>query len=320
MRVDIKDRSALISVRPSDIASYLRSRGWTEHGAQNGAWATFIRDDVEIAIPLTTNLVDFPQRMADALHTLELVEERDQTEILADLSLTSDDVVRIRIADVEARDGTLSLERASRVVSRTYDLMLAAACAAVEPKLYYPSRKPQKAMDYMRNIRMGQTERGSFVIAALSRVSPELMPADEASALGIPEPFERQVTEMLACALGAASEAASTRSPVGLDSSKGGIPGSQRESVRCHRRNGAVRGAMARRRDRHVMGTKSTDARNPSEPLSGHRGHGPRPSGDSASIQVEVTSRRLRTLWTRSPIESGPRRSRRRGYDCGADR
>jgi len=208
MRVDIKDRSALMSVRPSDIASYLRSRGWTEHGAQNGAWATFIRDDVEIAIPLTTNLVDFPQRMADALHTLELVEERDQTEILADLSLTSDDVVRIRIADVETRDGTLSLERASRVVSRTYDLMLAAACAAVEPKLYYPSRKPQKAMDYMRNIRMGQTERGSFVIAALSRVSPELMPADEASALGIPEPFERQVTEMLACALGAASQAA----------------------------------------------------------------------------------------------------------------
>jgi len=210
MKVDVKDRDALNSVRPSDIASYLRSRGWAEQGMPNRIRAYFVRDDVEIAIPLTTNLRDFPQRIADALRTLELVEERDQTEILADLSLTSDDVVRIRIADAETRDGTLSLERAAQVVSRTYDMMLAAACATVDPKLYYPSRKPQRAMDYMRNIRMGQTERGSFVITALSRVSPELMRADEARELGIPEPFERQVTGTLAGALGAASEAAVT--------------------------------------------------------------------------------------------------------------
>jgi hypothetical protein len=208
MRVDIRDRNVLASVRPSDVTSYLRSRGWIEDGSPAASSATFIQNDVEIAVPLTTELRDFPLRISDALRTLELIEQRSQTEILLDISLTSDDVIRVRISDVDARDGTLSLERASRVVAKTYDLLLAAACAAIDPKLYYPSRKPQKAMEYMRNIRMGQTEHGSFVVTALSRVSPELMPAHEATALGIPEPFERQVTQRLAHALAAASSAA----------------------------------------------------------------------------------------------------------------
>ncbi len=157
---------------------------------------------------MTADLRDFSHRIADALRTLERVEERDQIEILADLSLTSDDVIRVRLTDTEAVDSTLSLERASHVVARTYDLILAAACAATEPRLCYPSRKPQKATDYMRNVRMGQTERGSFVITALSRVAPALQFAEEADALGIPEPFERRVTEKLASALDAASSAA----------------------------------------------------------------------------------------------------------------
>ena len=55
---------------------------------------------------------------------------------------------------------------------------------------------------------MGQTERGSFVITVLSRVSPVLMSPEDADALAVPEPFERQVTEKLVVALTAASSAA----------------------------------------------------------------------------------------------------------------
>jgi hypothetical protein len=221
MRVDIKDGNALSGVRPPDVLSYLRARGWSERGRSNGTWASFVREDFEIAVPLTTHLRDFAHRIADAIRTLELVEERDQVEILADLSVTSDDVIRIRIPDADDGGSTLPLERAARIATLTYDLILAAACAAVQPAPCYAAGKPRMALDYMRNVRMGQTQRGGFALTALSRVSPGPTPNEEPSVPGIPKPFERQVTEKLAVALAfacsAKSNALPTDDPTALD-------------------------------------------------------------------------------------------------------
>ena len=209
MKVDLRDRDALYAVRPSDVAAYLRSRGWQEQEHPGGAltWAEFTLHDFEIALPLSSDLRDFPLRIAEALQTLELAENRDQLQILADLSTTAADVVRVQVLGQEAVDGTLPLDRALEVVTSTHDMMLAAACAAVDPKLFYASRKPTRATEYMRQVRMGQTERGSFVVTVLSRLPPEI-PADQAQLLGIEEPFQRRVTDKLSEAMTAATNAA----------------------------------------------------------------------------------------------------------------
>jgi hypothetical protein len=146
--------------------------------------------------------------MIDAIRTLEIAEDRDQTEILADLSVSASDVVRVRLADPDARDGSLPLERASEVISSSYDMVLAAACAAVDPKYYFSSRKPPAASHYMRNVRMGQTERGSFVVTILSRVTPDLVRLQPGVRNDVPEPFERKVTERLVDALAAIDSSA----------------------------------------------------------------------------------------------------------------
>lgn len=204
MRVDVGDRNLLQSLAPIEVAAYLRSRGWHEQTgtARNSASFT-LGEDYEVVLPLSSNMRDFAFRMIDALRTLETAEGRDQTEILADLATSASDVIRVRLADPDARDGSLPLERASEIISRSYDMVLAAACSAAEPKYYFSSRKPQAALDYMRNVRMGQTERGSFVVTILSRVTPGLIPAQSGIFERIPQPFERNVTERLADALAA---------------------------------------------------------------------------------------------------------------------
>ncbi|MEJ0035503.1 MAG: hypothetical protein WDO68_05400 [Gammaproteobacteria bacterium] len=73
---------------------------------------------------------------------------------------------------------------------------------------HYTSHKPQMAADYMRNVRMGQTERGSFVLTALSRVPPRLATSAQLEDSAAERPFERRVTEQLAIALNYASTAA----------------------------------------------------------------------------------------------------------------
>lgn len=208
MRIDLRDRELLSALVPLEVAAYLRSRGWSEHASPARESASFtFGNDYEVSLPLSTELRDFPYRMSDALKTLAVVENRDQLEIFSDLKESASDVIRVRLADSEARDGSLQLERATEVVSRSRDMIFAAACAAVDPKYYFPSRKPQAATDYMRNVRMGQTERGSFVVTILSRVTPVLF-----SAMGsegdVPEPFERKVTQRLSDALAAVNESA----------------------------------------------------------------------------------------------------------------
>jgi hypothetical protein len=204
MRIDLRDRELLSALAPLEVAAYLRSRGWQEHAAPSQDWASFtFGDNFEVSLPLSTALRDFPFRMFDTLKTLEVVENRDQLEIFADLKSSATDVVRVRLADPDVRDGSLPLERAAEVVSRSFDMMLAAACATVDPKYYFPSRKPQLATDYMRNVRMGQTERGSFVVTILSRVTPVLSHVRVQDAETMPAPFERKVTQKLSSALNA---------------------------------------------------------------------------------------------------------------------
>jgi hypothetical protein len=209
MRMDVRDRNFLQSLAPIEVAAYLRSRGWHEQpGAAHDSALFTLGTDYEVTLPLSSALRDFALRMIDAIRTLEVAEDRDQTEILADLSVSASDVVRVRLADPDARDGSLPLERASEIISSSYDMVLAAACAAVDPKYYFSSRKPPAASNYMRNVRMGQTERGSFVVTILSRVTPDLVRHQAGIRNDVPEPFERKVTERLADALAAIDSSA----------------------------------------------------------------------------------------------------------------
>lgn len=198
--------------------SYLRATGWYKKAESHGKWSLWYRQDgegnnFELGVPLSPTLRDFAARMSDALRVLETVEERSQLEIVRDLLVTSADVIRVRFADGELADGSVPLEDGSQYFQKARDLMLAAACAAAKPRAYFPSRKPAEATDYLRNVRLGQTEHGSFVLTILSRVPPSLT-TSTGKLFENEEPFERRVTQVLSESLGAvrtaAEDAAST--------------------------------------------------------------------------------------------------------------
>ncbi|MGH9967264.1 MAG: hypothetical protein ACREBG_05450, partial [Pyrinomonadaceae bacterium] len=72
----------------------------------------------------------------------------------------------------------------------------------------FAKRKPDQAMAYLRRVRLGQTERGSYVFTLISPVTPSLTITDEPFVITTEEPFERRVVETLANALSATRLAA----------------------------------------------------------------------------------------------------------------
>ena len=149
MNVKITDAAALSALRPLEVVSYLRSNGWRKAGEKPGNWSRWLRTDedgeeFEVTVPLNPEFRDFAARMGDVLQVLSVFEERSQLPILRDLLVTGADVIRLRLADPELADASVPLDEGATFIQKAKDMMLAAACAAVNPRMYYPSRKPRK--------------------------------------------------------------------------------------------------------------------------------------------------------------------------------
>lgn len=214
MKVTVRDPETLMAVQPLELMAYLRARGWhVIDRVLDKATIWRLTDaaarEFEILVPLDRHLRDFAARMSEAVRTLEVAEERSQLEILGDLTTTTADVVRIGVDRFDAIDGSIPLEVGVQLLGRVHDLVMAVACAALTPRPYFQPRKPAQAVEYLRKVRMGQTERGSYVVTVVSPVPPILTPA-EAGLLFPPveDPFERRATSMLAKGLAATRQAA----------------------------------------------------------------------------------------------------------------
>jgi hypothetical protein len=197
-RANIRDAHMLYEIQPLNLFAYLRGRQWHEDKRlENGAFWVKKTDegDFEILLPSNSGLRDYPNRISDLLKTLERVEGRSQLEIVEDLLVSSADVIRQRLPGAKP-DGSITLERGMRVYEKARDLMLSAACAAIEFRPLYPKRKPEQAMQYLNHACFGTPKQGSYILTIISPVAPKLR--SEMDLFGEEEPFERRTVRTLA--------------------------------------------------------------------------------------------------------------------------
>ncbi len=210
MKATIRDLETLNAVRPLELVSYLRANQWQQaQRLEKGAFWTKEQgsSNFEVLLPLDASLRDFPNRIAEVLAMLEQVENRSQLEILEDLVTTNADLVRPRLLGVD-HDGQISLEQGRIVYEQARNLMLAAACAAVEKRSLYAKRKPEQAMNFLEHARFGLAHRGSYILTIVSPVSPRISPSIDLFGNEIQdEPFERRTMRTLAEAIHALEQA-----------------------------------------------------------------------------------------------------------------
>jgi hypothetical protein len=223
MNVQIRDAAAMRAIQPMDAALYLRIH-WTELHTEAGRSSTWTRtvngEEFEVLLPLNSDIPDYALRIGDLLGVVAAAERRSQWDVYNDLLTITSDVIRIRIADAELRDGSLPIEEHAQIAQKARDLVLAAACATTEKRAVWHKRKPGQAMEHVRRVRIGQSERGSYVVTVLSRITPELHGAS--SQLFEPAaPYDRRVTLTLAHSLlalaGASEQAALTQNMAAFD-------------------------------------------------------------------------------------------------------
>jgi hypothetical protein len=194
-------------VEPAAAELYLTAHGWARE-QDNDMFSVWVRHDppIHLFVPRSRQPDDYGRRLFDFVEKLARVELRDPAVVATNLRYAASDLVRIRLEGPNIRAGEVPIAEGADLFEGARKLMMAAACSAHDPKPYYGPRKPNVAAHYLEGVRLGQTERGSYVVTVISDIAPlaqETLLPEEA-----PAPFQRRVTETLASALGAAKEAA----------------------------------------------------------------------------------------------------------------
>lgn len=212
MKAQILDVEALRAISPAALAAFARGEGWTKidvfglHADVYGG-----TDRPEIIVPRTDRLADYGPAVSRLIDIFARVMERDELATYRDLVGADRDVVRVRAVGGDD-DGSVVLDAGVKIVAQARDMLLAAACAAKSPQPLYRAGANREAIDYMRRVKLGQTEHGSFVVTLLAPVPPLLqsvqLPLDQTWANLDDEPMERVVTRRLMIALEASRTAA----------------------------------------------------------------------------------------------------------------
>jgi hypothetical protein len=144
-------------------------------------------------VPALQELGDYALRTSEVIASLENVENRPQTAILKDIQRSFADVARVRRIAVGSDGDDIDLSAGVALLEHSRGMVLASACTAATPKSFYPNRKPEPAEQYIRRVRLGQTEAGSYVLAIISPVYVNASIVAGARS----DPFERRAMKAL---------------------------------------------------------------------------------------------------------------------------
>lgn len=205
-------------INPPDARAYAASTGWRRVPGVNGTVAVFGRpgsDLDQLIVPLDAGAADYGRRMAEVVANLAESERRPAVEVLNDLLLPPSDVLRFRLVEPESESGVVPLEQGINLLLGAKKALLAVACSVIQPQRFHPRLSRAEAESLVEASRMGQTERGSYIVTIacpldatgparptapmplfdnLAATGPD--PNDEPKVQGA-VPFTREVTSLL---------------------------------------------------------------------------------------------------------------------------
>lgn len=203
MKVNIRDRDALLAISPAALSAYARGAGWRREEPYRVHSDVYTgRELPEIIIPRTAHLGDYATVVSTLIETFAEVAGQDETSVYRDLVTSDYDVIPIRALGHD-HGGDLSVGVGAEVLCGARDMVLAAACSLDNPQPVYQPAANEEAHDYLRRVRLDGIDQANFVVTLLSPVAPPSLQIAAANGSAQDEPIERQATRRLAEALAA---------------------------------------------------------------------------------------------------------------------
>lgn len=199
---------------PEEIRSYLKVTGWTpvSGGVVAELWSLPGPADEVVLVPMKPGAPDFAKRTQILLADLARIESQDARTVHDAVATVFNDVTDLRASHPSLSDGSIPLEAGYELFISAKRLRVASAAATIRRQGHFRNF-PTRAREQAREVRLGQTRRGSYIVPIISQArSPEdvYSPGQEYIEVGVEETlFDRRVTATMSRALGVLEDMAS---------------------------------------------------------------------------------------------------------------
>jgi hypothetical protein len=162
-----------LSIGPKEISSYLRRSGWNVSASGRVAqiWIPSHVDndeDLELLVPRVSSAPDFQTRLNILLNDLQTYERRPGKEIRDEISRQFVDVTNVS-ADHELDSSVFPLDAGHKLFYSARKMVIAAAAATLKRRGYFGHAVPKRARDQARNVLVGHTQPGSYIVPVITK-------------------------------------------------------------------------------------------------------------------------------------------------------
>lgn len=154
------------AVDPSDLSSYLLSRGWHREGNWRGAGVWALESYGRLLIPDRREFQDDGELLADAVRKLAGYEERPERDVLLDIAEPMVDAQFFR-THPDAPSGTTPLPSGFKAAQGIHELMKTAARTTEEgTQLLFEGHRSRHVEMFLEKILLGSAAPGSYILTA----------------------------------------------------------------------------------------------------------------------------------------------------------
>jgi hypothetical protein len=186
------------SVSPQSAREYAKANGWEQvkEGVKGRIYLFRHSEEKlrQLIVPMDATTTDYAEMILEAASKLAAMEERPLDAVLNDLLLPNADILRFRLVEPEAANGSVPLQDGINLLEGAKKALLAAACSVVSPRSHHPRMSRTEADSLLASCKLGQTERGSYTMKI---ECPLEAVEEEAPLLQGHEPFVRRTTKLL---------------------------------------------------------------------------------------------------------------------------
>jgi hypothetical protein len=159
-----------VGLRPPSLPvlrEYLADSGWTlvDEDARTSMWKPgwSSAEELFVVLPLREEVLDYGDRIYEALRVVAYAERRSIEEISSDISYGAADTVSARLMP-EAPPGEAPLSLAYSAISALRSYVIGSGSALDNHALVLPTRRPLRAESYVSKVRFA-TRPGSFILS-----------------------------------------------------------------------------------------------------------------------------------------------------------
>lgn len=174
MKISEEIKQKLSTVNIDNLVLFLQTQKWIKDYEDKSIsiWHRTETEylDFEILLPLDLYLKDYYERLYDALSILANFYNKDFNNIINSIVNFISDKIKIQVIEEDVKEGVIPLLDGVKLFENVKEIMIAATLATLNKKKYFFGNRPDEATRYVNSLKLGQTEKGSYIVNILSPI------------------------------------------------------------------------------------------------------------------------------------------------------